>query len=1083
MKQRTKRTWAACLAALWLVLPAVLQAQVHIGGTESAVKGALLDLTTPAGSNLGLLPLNVSLEDINEIPDVFTNKASITAGDLQGLIVYNINPDLPDGAGLYVWNGAKWSKIVSCTGAPTLGALTAATICNGSDLIRTADVVSDNGSPVTKYEWKLGGVTIDTSENLSYEVTADDNGKVLTLSVINACGTTTTAGVTLTVPAALTQPDPAAATICNGAMYAFTLAAATGGSGAISYNWQESTNGVAWEDAEGTRDEADYTVEELTETMYYRRQATAADCGGTIESASAKVTVNPAFTQPDPSVVTICNGATTTLTLAAATGGSGAITYNWQQSADDETWADAEGTRDGANYTTPALTTTMYYRRQAIAATCGGTINSASAEVTVNAAFTQPAPAAVSICIGSEYTFTLDEATGGSGAITYQWEQSVDNSAWANADGTSTDANYTTPALTSNMYYRRIATAATCGGTITSASALVTAATTATLTQPAPAAVTICSGTTTTFTLAAATGGSGAITYQWQQSANNSAWVNATGTSNTANYTTPALTGNMYYRRIATAATCGGSNTSAAALVTIAAALTQANPAAATICYNTTRAITLAVATGGAGTITYNWQQSADNSTWANAAGTRNAANYTTPALTSNMYYRRQATVCSTTITSASALITVTANFTQANPAAATICYNTTRAITLAVPTGGSGTITYNWQQSTDNATWANAAGTRNAANYTTPTLTTAMYYRRQAIAATCGGTITSASAKITVNANFTQANPAAATICYNTQRAITLAAATGGSGTITYNWQQSTDNSTWANAAGTRNAANYTTPALTTTMYYRRQAIAATCGGTITSASAKITVTANFTQANPAAATIQLGSTRTFTVAVPTGGSGTITYNWQQSADNSTWANAAGTRNAANYTTPALTTTMYYRRQAMAATCGGTITSASAKVTVTKTGSATIGSNSYSTYCYGGTIGCWMVQNSKEGTASYSDATYGKYYLWADRNGACVSPWTVPTETQWNALKTYINGSSATAAEKAMWFSGTALAGYYNGGTWAQKATYGYWWSSSVTYQYYNRGQYEQLSGPAVGYVSSSLPVRCIKN
>ncbi|MDR0866119.1 MAG: Ig-like domain-containing protein [Candidatus Symbiothrix sp.] len=111
MKQRTKKTWAAYLAVLWLVLPAAMQAQVHIGGTESAVTGALLDLTTPEGANLGLLPLNVSIEDINEIPNVFTNKASIIDSDLQGLIVYNTNGDLADGVGLYVWDGEQWNQV------------------------------------------------------------------------------------------------------------------------------------------------------------------------------------------------------------------------------------------------------------------------------------------------------------------------------------------------------------------------------------------------------------------------------------------------------------------------------------------------------------------------------------------------------------------------------------------------------------------------------------------------------------------------------------------------------------------------------------------------------------------------------------------------------------------------------------------------------------------------------------------------------------------------------------------------------------------------------------------------------------
>jgi hypothetical protein len=166
----------------------------------------------------------------------------------------------------------------------------------------------------------------------------------------------------------------------------------------------------------------------------------------------------------------------------------------------------------------------------------------------------------------------LAEATGGAGAISYQWQKSTDGSSgWANAEGTSTTAAYTTPALTGNMYYRRLATRATCGSA-TSARALVTVLAFPALTQNDPAGTTICPNTTATFNLAAATGGSGTISYRWQNSTDGIAdWANIDNATSAA-YTTPALTSNMYYRRIATGATCG-SATSKGALVTVQAAM------------------------------------------------------------------------------------------------------------------------------------------------------------------------------------------------------------------------------------------------------------------------------------------------------------------------------------------------------------------------------------------------------------------------------------------------------------------------------------------------------------------------------
>ena len=89
---------------------------------------------------------------------------------------------------------------------------------------------------------------------------------------------------------------------------------------------------------------------------------------------------------------------------------------------------------------------------------------------------TQLDPKSISICYGSNHVFNLDAATGTTSEITYQWEQSTNDATWTNAPGTSTNASYTTPDLTVNTYYRRIATVGTgaCGDPISSASALVT---------------------------------------------------------------------------------------------------------------------------------------------------------------------------------------------------------------------------------------------------------------------------------------------------------------------------------------------------------------------------------------------------------------------------------------------------------------------------------------------------------------------------------------------------------------------------------------------------------------------------------
>ncbi len=138
----------------------------------------------------------------------------------------------------------------------------------------------------------------------------------------------------------------------------------------------------------------------------------------------------------------------------------------------------------------------------------------------------QTAPTSVSICSGTTNTFNMAAPTGGSEPYTYKWEQSVNNASWSNASGIYTTQTYTTQALVSDMYYRRIVTDA-CGTTHTSVSAKVIVTTTPVQTSPSPAA--ICSGDTYTISPGDATGGSGSYIYQWEQSANGSTWSPVAG--------------------------------------------------------------------------------------------------------------------------------------------------------------------------------------------------------------------------------------------------------------------------------------------------------------------------------------------------------------------------------------------------------------------------------------------------------------------------------------------------------------------------------------------------------------------------
>jgi hypothetical protein len=88
--------------------------------------------------------------------------------------------------------------------------------------------------------------------------------------------------------------------------------------------------------------------------------------------------------------------------------------------------------------------------------TVGNCTNTATVNVTV---ITNLVAGSISsdqtICSGTAPAgFTSTSATGGSGAIQYQWQESPDNISFTNITGATVET-YTAPALTQTTYYRR----------------------------------------------------------------------------------------------------------------------------------------------------------------------------------------------------------------------------------------------------------------------------------------------------------------------------------------------------------------------------------------------------------------------------------------------------------------------------------------------------------------------------------------------------------------------------------------------------------------------------------------------------
>jgi Ig-like domain CHU_C associated len=216
------------------------------------------------------------------------------------------------------------------------------------------------------------------------------------------------------------------------------------------------------------------------------------------------------------------------------------------------------------------------------------------------------------------------------------WQSSPDGITWTTIAGVST-TTYTTPALTATTYFRNIYTcSATYCAPDTSAAVLITVVADPSVVL-AISSSTICVGGVATLT-ATVTNGNGTNSFQWQQDVAG-AWTNI-GT-NSASYTTPALTANTNYRVIVTQSTLGCQTTSSTgSIVVVADPSVTAVTTASTVCVG--GAITLsATPNGGTGTCTLQWQSSSDGgASWSPISGA--TGNTYNPTMSTGLKYRAQ---------------------------------------------------------------------------------------------------------------------------------------------------------------------------------------------------------------------------------------------------------------------------------------------------------------------------------------------------------------------------------------------------------------------------------------------------------
>jgi hypothetical protein len=254
-----------------------------------------------------------------------------------------------------------------------------------------------------------------------------------------------------------------------------------------------------------------------------------------------------------------------------------------------------------------------------------------------------------------------------------------------------------------------------------------------------PASQSFCgSGTSVALTVTGASELPG-TTYQWQSSADSLTWTNINNAIS-ATYSPGTLTasGNetrtVYYRRGMTSDYCAMAYTYAASII-VGAIPAAPSVSAADVCADSDGSATATV-TPPTGCTTDWYAAAIGGSPIITGNNTLTRTGVTQVAT----YYAESRNTTLGCISATRTAVTVYPALTPGSIGySQSICYNTApqMLINTAIPTGGAGLpYTYQWQSSTDNATWTTIL---TGATYSPGALTESTYYRRAVSSGPCG--------------------------------------------------------------------------------------------------------------------------------------------------------------------------------------------------------------------------------------------------------------------------------------------------------------------------------------------------------
>ena len=320
---------------------------------------------------------------------------------------------------------------------------------------------------------------------------------------------------------------------------------------------------------------------------------------------------------------------------------------------------------------------------------------------------------------------------------------------------------------------------------------------------------------------------------------------------------------------------------------------------------------------------------------------------------------------------------------------------------TFKVVASGTDPLTYQWQYSKNGTTWTDKAGATSASYTVTAKASyNGLYYRCKV--SNAGGEVFSNKVKLTVTSTpkpVITTQPANKTVAAGASATFQVAASGTG---LTYQWQYSKNGTTWTNKTGATSA-SYTVTAKESYNGMLYRCIVTNAGGSVTSGTAKLTVTVAkpVITTQPKAATAAVGATATYKVVA----SGTgLTYQWQYSNDyGATWHNKSGATSASyTVTAKAAYNGMLYRCRVK--NSGGTVYSSKVRLTVSGVKPKVLSQPKAATAAAGGSVTFKVVAAGESMSYQWQYSTNGGT-TWKNKTGATSASYTVTAKASYNGI------------------------------------------------------------------------------